>query len=427
MSSSSAPKVSFTIRRPSPVSRTTSDSDTSRFKVPSLPNHLISHSKSGSPLARNGTSYPDIASIPTYHDGEPDSSDEEDEKIQEELVTSFDQIAFQRSRNKRNATAGPLVIPALQNKDWRAMARKRRNVSQFVPASAQTATGKDGSVGGLGIRDTINSGPVLAGLQVSRKSEKLEVEDLQSVKVEKEGLVDIKMDEVEETEDQRALRAILAGVDGGETAGPTISIIPTPVSETDALRQDLEGLPDVATLEDYGRVPVSEFGAAMLRGMGWTQGAASRKPGKGLVEPYIPQARPALLGIGAKEREIFDDGSKKKFNAKPERRYVPIIKKERDSAQDSGTDNRNRSRSPGRRSGTSSKRTSRSPDRRDRDRDRDQRRETDNGRRDSYYYDKRSRDKDRYRERDRDHEKDYRRDSSDRDKQRDGSSRRRRE
>lgn len=80
--------------------------------------------------------------------------------------------------------------------------------------------------------------------------------------------MDIKMEEYEETEDQKALRAILAGVNGVEHDGPMIDIIPTPISEADAYKQDVNELPEAATLEDYARVPVSQFGAAPLRGMG---------------------------------------------------------------------------------------------------------------------------------------------------------------
>ncbi|KAJ2026643.1 DNA primase large subunit Spp2 [Coemansia sp. S85] len=47
--------------------------------------------------------------------------------------------------------------------------------------------------------------------------------------------------------------------------------------------------------ETYERVPIEEFGAAMLRGMGWkeekTEGPATHK------------VRSSLLGLGAKERE----------------------------------------------------------------------------------------------------------------------------
>ena len=72
------------------------------------------------------------------------------------------------------------------------------------------------------------------------------------------------------------------------------------------------------TLADYERVPVSQFGAALLRGMGWKEGTAASRKNKGPVEPYLPQSRPALLGIGAKEKEVLDDGSQKKGKGKPE-------------------------------------------------------------------------------------------------------------
>lgn len=376
-----ASKLSFTIRRPTPVSRATSsgpDSDAgSSFKVPQLPSHL-STGRHDSPLARSGTSSPhSLTPAPAYHDN--DSSDAES-AIEDELVTGFDSFGVQRcvqfssqrmqlfeltqvpleyslkGQKKADLT---LVIPALKNKDWRELARKRRSAAQFVPPSSAAQTGQDGSVGGLGTRDIINSGPVLSGLQVKQKKAIVEND------VVIEGTEDTRM-EVAETDDQVALRAILAEINGSQQQeGPTIDTIPTPMSEADALKQDVAELPDAATLEDYNRVPVSQFGAAMLRGMGWKEGtAATRKSGRGMVEPYIPVARPALLGIGAKEQEVFDDGSKKtkKMN-RPERRYVPIIKQERSnsaSANDSGSGRRQRSRSP-RRSATSSGRSS--PDR----------------------------------------------------------------
>lgn len=255
----------------------------------------------------------------------------------------------------------PLVIPALKNKDWREIARKRRNAAQYVPPSAAAATGADGSVGGLGTKDTINSGPVLSGLQVKQRVISVtQNEDF----VEETTEVAMQVVE-EETEDQKALRAILAEASGeNQDEGPILDIIPPPISETDALKQDVEDLPDAATLEDYARVPVSQFGAALLRGMGWKEGtAASRKPGKGLVEPYLPSARPALLGIGAKEQEVFDDGNKNNKRKRPERRYMPVVKQDRtDTASPNGNprDRRERSRSP-RRSTTSSRRNS--PDR----------------------------------------------------------------
>ena len=217
----------------------------------------------------------------------------------------------------------------MKNRDWRELARKRKTLNRYVPASAKAETGTDGSVGGLGTKDTINSGPQLSGIQIKTKRVKVEMDvDVAGVQMDEKMV-----NEEDETEDQRAIRALLAGADGAED-GSIVDIIPQPVSETDAFRQDIEEFPDEATLDDYTRVPVAQFGAALLRGMGWKEGSAASKNKKGIVEPWVPVARPPLLGIGAKEQEVLDDGSSKRKNgvkSRPEKRYVPLVKKERTS------------------------------------------------------------------------------------------------
>lgn len=406
------------VRRPSPPeSRDSSATPTENgpnFKVPALPRHLSNSTPLGSPLSQS------VASSPKHHENEREysSSDDEDQELQDELVTGFDRFGVQRANGaKSKIKQGPLVISALKNKDWRAVARKRRG-GHYVPESGKVGTGADGSVGGLGTRDTINSGPTLSGLQIMRRDH---AEDVKASDgdVAMEDTVDMQEEMEVETEDQRALRALLADADGVEHEGSTIHAIPTPISESDALKQDIDELPEAATLADYDRVPVSQFGAAMLRGMGWKEGtAATRKPGKGIVEPYLPASRPALLGIGAKEREVLDDGSKQK-RRKPTEKYIPIVKKERsDSTRD-----RDRSRSPNR-SAAPSRRTSRSPSRRDRDVSS----RSDSSRRRDREYDDRSRgsrDGTRERERDidRDRDRDYRRDYDKNQSRRDDYSR----
>ena len=116
----------------------------------------------------------------------------------------------------------PLVIPMKPNPDWREAARRRRaacacvqphttrGVPSFVPHSALAATGADGDVGGLGTRDTINSGPQLSGLQFNKKV-KVEVKKGGDGTMEEVSVEQSTTEVVEENEDQRALRAILAG------------------------------------------------------------------------------------------------------------------------------------------------------------------------------------------------------------------------
>ena len=152
---------------------------------------------------------------------------------------------------------GPLVIPALANRDWREVARKRKASEMFVPdgGRAAVATGADGSVGGLGTTDTINSGPQSVGLIKSEKKMKMDVdEDIQS---SNEGS-DMEPAELEpeETEDEKARKALLA-ISRGERSdsGFTIDAIPLtsegnggPISETDAYRQDVVTRPDSVSM-----------------------------------------------------------------------------------------------------------------------------------------------------------------------------------
>ncbi|KAG1854953.1 DExH-box splicing factor binding site-domain-containing protein [Suillus subalutaceus] len=451
-------KLSFTVRKPPAAD---DDRASDKFKLSALPRHLSSaaSSASGTPFtgsprtfsSREDSDDDDESGI-VFADGgrkdEPDSSDDEDNRLEDELITSFNKFGAQRVNGKKpktKAPTGPLVIPSKPNPDWREAARKRRaGAARFIPDSAKANTGADGSVGGLGTRDTINSGPQLSGIQFGDKKVKIETsttstDEETSLTVEEHA----KMDVVEETEDQKALRALLAG---DMDSAPQIDTIPVPPSETDALQQDVADLPDVATIDDYARVPITAFGAAMLRGMGWVDGGAvtnsERAKKNALVEPYLPKSRPALLGIGAKEQEKKRRGD--------ERRYIPLVRQEssrEESRNGSATVSRRASRSPEwRRGGENSRKDDdherRSDRRRDDDRDkprresnRDRRRERDRddlGDRDRD--DRRRRDGSRRnsdtdldrRDRDRDVDKrrDRVRDYDDRDRRRDGESKR---
>lgn len=425
-------KLSFTVRKPPAADN---DRASDRFKLSALPRHLSSaaSSASGSPLTDSPRTYSSredsddeeesgIVFADGGHKDEPDTSDDEDNRLEDELITSFNKFGAQRVNGKKSRSktpAGPLVIPSKPNPDWREAARKRRaGAARFVPDSAKASTGADGSVGGLGTRDSINSGPQLSGIQFGNKEVKVD-RSTTSTDEENNMIVEEREKEeiVEETEDQKALRALL---DGGMDSAPQIDSIPVPPSETEALQQDVADLPDVATIEDYARVPITAFGAAMLRGMGWVDGGAvtssERAKKNALVEPYLPKSRPALLGIGAKEQEVLDDGSKQKKKRRgDEKRYIPLVRQEssrEESRNGSTTVSRRASRSPERRSEAKSSR-----------RDDDRERRSDRRRDDDYDKPRREGDRDGRRERDRDDRGDRdgrrRRDDSRRDSDKD--------
>ncbi len=283
---------------------------------------------------------------------------------------------------------GPRVIPALKNCDWREIARRRRaHAKMYIPPGAHAEADANGRVGPT---ETINSGPSLIGLH---KRKRTQVDTTQYVPTETEPRL---ATEDVTTEDERAIRALIADADGGDgTEGSTMDVIPMANSlrsaptEDDAFREDVEQLPNEATLQDYERMPVSQFGAALLRGMGWKPGEpASRNKNRGIVEPWLPTARPALLGIGAKEREVFDDGSRGSRNtpSRPDRKYTPLLRVEsgRSSPRSqpaSRSESRRSSRSPPRRERREDDRDRRRDmDRRERERDRDWDRRNDRNR-----------------------------------------------
>ena len=272
------------------------------------------------------------------------------------------------------------VIAALQNSDWREIARRRRaRAKMYIPPGDHTGSGASGS--GVGPGDTLNSEPSLVGLH-KRKRARVDID----VDADTTQDAPTKPEPPLVTEDERAIRALIADAEGGDGfEDHLVDIIPMgnrsstrrAPTEDDAYKEDVEQLPTEATLEDYDRMPVSQFGAALLRGMGWKPGEpASRNKKRGIVEPWLPLPRPAMLGLGAKEREVFDDGSggKRGTPSRPDKKYTPLLRLE---SGRSSPRSQTASRSESRRASRSPPRKERKEDDRDRRRSVDRQRERD--------------------------------------------------
>ncbi|KUJ07841.1 uncharacterized protein LY89DRAFT_691529 [Mollisia scopiformis] len=198
---------------------------------------------------------------------------------------------------EKKASGALLVIPKQKNRDWKAEARGRgRGGKNLLPAevqAAQEAARKEREGRGSGKEegvDVVNSkdGEIEWGLSV-RKRVKVDEEEPTptSTPVVEEEKVEGKAEEKPKTADEEALAALLG--QNKEKRGPDLII----KSETDAYRQAIASAPEASTLEDYERVPVEEFGAALLRGMGW------KGESHGKVKDV--KRRQNLLGLGAKE------------------------------------------------------------------------------------------------------------------------------
>ncbi|KAF6253119.1 DExH-box splicing factor binding site-domain-containing protein [Scenedesmus sp. NREL 46B-D3] len=114
------------------------------------------------------------------------------------------------------------------------------------------------------------------------------------------------------------------GAAGGEGAAGAASGPLVPVrrgDEAQQLKDDLEVLPDEASVEDYEAMPVEAFGKALLRGLGWADGqGVGRK--RQLVEAKQTIRRPDRLGLGANPAAPPPDKRPRKMGDKPRQDLV---------------------------------------------------------------------------------------------------------
>ncbi|KAK6198502.1 DExH-box splicing factor binding site-domain-containing protein [Scheffersomyces amazonensis] len=89
------------------------------------------------------------------------------------------------------------------------------------------------------------------------------------------------------------------------------------VSSVSVLHRQRAEDPDEDSDEEYAKVPVDQFGEALLRGMGWTP---DPQPNSNTPQPMNQQKSP-LLGIGAQpiDSELYDD-------IKGKKPVVPLLK-----------------------------------------------------------------------------------------------------
>ncbi|KAI0115936.1 DExH-box splicing factor binding site-domain-containing protein [Nemania sp. FL0031] len=85
------------------------------------------------------------------------------------------------------------------------------------------------------------------------------------------------------------------------------------LSEKDAYQRGVHEAAEVSTIEEYSEIPEGEFGAAMLRGMGWKGEEFGTKPKE-------VKRRPHLMGLGSKEDEEIKKGELAKRQGYRERR-----------------------------------------------------------------------------------------------------------
>ena len=197
-----------------------------------------------------------------------------------------------------------LVIQPQANRDWKLASRAGKRLKSALPGANGRAEVQD--VGS----QVEEKGKVEYGLIVSKRSEAKDEgaangigdghaeadNSLGAATVIITSPDDESRAQSAQTADQAAIDALL-----GHKSEDEPLTLPT-LTESEAFTKDYQSAPEMATLADYDRVPVEAFGAALLRGMGWRDGEGiGSARGTKATKTKVPERRPALLGIGAKE------------------------------------------------------------------------------------------------------------------------------
>ncbi|KAK0109510.1 hypothetical protein ONS95_002199 [Cadophora gregata] len=252
-----------------------------------------------------------------------DSDSEDDHRSQNthEAVTGFGSEGAIRHESREEGVwrkGGELVIKKMANRDWRAeaTARKRGTGKDLLPAEEramrdgvrrETEGKESGKKEGVDVVNG-NDGEIQWGLSVRKRARteesdgpggQAEGQDNESAP-KPESMENLRELEAAQTSkpapvtaDEEALASLL-GTSTSTTKRPDL-VIPTPLTEQEAYKAAVASAPDPSSLEDYERIPVEEFGAALLRGMGW-KGEKNADTKKREVK-----RRQNLLGLGAKE------------------------------------------------------------------------------------------------------------------------------
>ncbi|KAK6612065.1 g-patch domain protein [Botrytis cinerea] len=210
-----------------------------------------------------------------HDDEDSDNSDNgtSARRVKHEAVTGFADGGVIREGDEKRVAA-PLVIPKQENKDWKGEARERkgrgrnllpeeeqrRRAGEENEEKADVVKGNDEEIKwGLTVKTKVKEELIDSERTIEQTTQVAKVADNPKIK----------------TEDELAIEALMG-------------------SKEDAYKRAIASAPDISTLEDYDAVPVEEFGAALLRGMGWD--GKERKGGGKEVK-----RRQNLLGLGAKE------------------------------------------------------------------------------------------------------------------------------
>ncbi|KAL9129917.1 MAG: hypothetical protein Q9217_001765 [Psora testacea] len=279
---------------------------------------------------------PSTTSKKRPHSALADPDSDHEEQLEPHIVIGFDQSAGGAIGTPASQAKAPLVIQPQQNRDWREESRRKKG-KNLLPAEVKAARGV---VNRLPLNEASERDEVSkeAGLKFVARDED---GDSPMSNGHASASTSIEAPKSAQSFDDEAMQALL-----GKEKKATL-VLPAQdstyengnlgaedyMNEDDRFKADIAARPDSADLDAYAAVPVEEFGAALLRGMGWKEGDAVGKRKSQVGKARVVERRPALLGIGAKEvpggvgEELGAWGKMAKGKRKTDLAYNPVLLK----------------------------------------------------------------------------------------------------
>ncbi|KHO00709.1 pre-mRNA-splicing factor spp2 [Metarhizium album ARSEF 1941] len=213
-------------------------------------------------------------------DSDSDSDSDQDRRGRHEAITGFgaDGAETRHGREQAPKKKKEYIIERQPNRDWRGEMRAQRadarEPEDGTAATAPADSGGNNQSWGLTVKGKTRSppaerqdGPAETPSETPRQAP------------------------LPRSADDEALDALLGN-------RPKEARVIT--TEDDVYRRDAAGAGAASTLQDYEEMPIEEFGAALLRGMGWD--GQHRGP-----KVKDARKRPNRLGLGAKELKGVED------------------------------------------------------------------------------------------------------------------------
>ncbi|PTB67888.1 hypothetical protein BBK36DRAFT_1085855, partial [Trichoderma citrinoviride] len=234
--------------------------------------------------------------------GDSDASDSEDDghhRGRHEAITGFGEDGAETKRKRPREEKKEYVIARQPNRNWKDEVKSQRQSKNLLPDEARAQ--QKNAVVTAETEPADQDTPLKWGLTVKEKKSSVLEDKMDTDAGNDDERQPPKQDDKDDappaaarTADEEAMDALL-----GKTHKEQ-KVISAPATEDEAYRRDVEASGAVSTLQDYEDMPVEEFGAALLRGMGWN-GEPRGPPVKQV------KRRQNRLGLGAKELKEEED------------------------------------------------------------------------------------------------------------------------